>query len=451
VQQQKYVPDTTIYRWMPSIAVDNAGNVALGYSTSNASSPNFPSVAYSGRLVSDTVNTLPQTETQLIAGTGSQIFNCGGGPCSRWGDYTEMEVDPADDCTFWYVNMYYTSQTNGNSGNDTLRVGAFKFPSCTPVPPQTPVVAITKAADAPSLGAGSQIGFTVRLNNTGPVAASGLSVSDNLPAGTDVNWSIDQGNTSAGWSISGSPPNQSLTYSPTTLAGNTSTTAHVVSNTTNNSCGTYANTASFTTSNDGSSSASDSETVVCPVQLTAVVSRLTHTGIGDFDVNMPLPSALPSPQPRGVECRSSTSLGAGNYTIVFSFSNALTSVGGANASEAGCGTIAVSSRSISGSDYVVNLTGVCNAQYANVSLLNVNDSVGNHSDTVVSPDIGFLVGDVNASGRVDAADVSLVRQQTLQPIGSSNFRADVNASGRIDAADVSVARQDTLTSLPSTP
>jgi hypothetical protein len=62
--------------------------------------------------------------------------------------------------------------------------------------------------------------------------------------------------------------------------------------------------------------------------------------------------------------------------------------------------------------------------------------------------MSVLIGDVNASGRVDAADVSLVRQQTLQPLTSANFREDINASGRIDAADVSIARQYTLTSLP---
>jgi hypothetical protein len=65
--------------------------------------------------------------------------------------------------------------------------------------------------------------------------------------------------------------------------------------------------------------------------------------------------------------------------------------------------------------------------------------------------MGVLLGDVNASARVDAADVSSVRQQTLQTITTSNFRNDLNTSGRIDAADVSVARQQTLTSLPSTP
>src|SRR4029077_13606151 len=169
---------------------------------------------------------------------------------------------------------------------------------------------------------------------------------------------------------------------------------------------------------------------------------LTHGGAGDFAITMPL-SGTP-----GVECRTSASLGAGNYTIVFSFSNTLTSVGDASASESGCGAIEVSSTTISGSDYIVNLTGVCNAQYVTVTLTNVNDSAGNHSDNVSSPAMGFLIGDVNSSGRVDSADVSLVRQETLQPIDMSTFPEDINASGRIDAADVSIASQQTLTSLP---
>src|SRR5262249_35424372 len=97
VQQQIYAPDTTLYRWIPSLAVDAQGNMALGYSTSNGSSPNFPSIAYSGRLVSDAANTLPQTETQLIAGSGSQTNQCFGASCSLWGSYSSMSVDPSDD------------------------------------------------------------------------------------------------------------------------------------------------------------------------------------------------------------------------------------------------------------------------------------------------------------------------------------------------------------------
>src|SRR4029077_21073384 len=103
-----------------------------GYSTSNGTSPNFPSIAYSGRLATDPLNTLPQTETQLIAGAGSQTLLLSGQPVNRWGDYSAMSVDPADDCTFWYTNEYYSSQTNGTNGNWQTRIGSFRFPSCTP-------------------------------------------------------------------------------------------------------------------------------------------------------------------------------------------------------------------------------------------------------------------------------------------------------------------------------
>jgi hypothetical protein len=132
-QQQIYSPDTSLHRWMGSVAVDHQGNMALGYSTSNGTAPNFPSIAYSGRLAGDPANTLPQTEVQLIAGAGSQTHICGGNPCDRWGDYSAMTVDPVDDCTFWYTTEYYSSVANGAAGNWQTRIGSFKFPACTPI------------------------------------------------------------------------------------------------------------------------------------------------------------------------------------------------------------------------------------------------------------------------------------------------------------------------------
>jgi len=153
VQEQIYGPDSTLHRWMGSIAADIQGNAALGYSTSNATSPNFPSIAYSGRLAGDPLNTLPQTETQLIAGAGSQTGTCGGSPCHRWGDYASMSVDPSDGCTFWYTTEYYTSQANGSNSPPiwSTRIGSFKFPSCaapTPAPSATPTATPTSTPAA---------------------------------------------------------------------------------------------------------------------------------------------------------------------------------------------------------------------------------------------------------------------------------------------------------------
>src|SRR5262245_37411439 len=106
VQSATWDPDAAnlMPRFMPSLAVNRNGDLALGYSTSNATTK--PAIKYAGRLAGDPVNTFSQTEQVLIQGDGTQTGNCGGGPCTRWGDYSAMSVAP-DGCTFWYTNMYY--------------------------------------------------------------------------------------------------------------------------------------------------------------------------------------------------------------------------------------------------------------------------------------------------------------------------------------------------------
>ena len=49
------------------------------------------------------------------------------GTSSRWGDYSSMTVDPVDDCTFWYTQEYYATDS---SFNWRTRIGNFKFDSC---------------------------------------------------------------------------------------------------------------------------------------------------------------------------------------------------------------------------------------------------------------------------------------------------------------------------------
>ncbi len=117
-QQGTYAPGDGNYRWMGSLAVDQDGNMALGYSAS--SSTLYPSIRYAGRLNGEPLGQLLQGEASLIEGAGSQTGS------NRWGDYSRMSVDPADDCTFWYTQEYFKTV----SGNWTTRVGSFKFPSC---------------------------------------------------------------------------------------------------------------------------------------------------------------------------------------------------------------------------------------------------------------------------------------------------------------------------------
>jgi Tol biopolymer transport system component len=172
------------------------------------------------------------------------------------------------------------------------------------------------------------------------------------------------------------------------------------------------------------------------VQLNAVVSTKIHGTAGAFDVDLPL-SGNP-----GLECRSG---GAnGDYTLVFTFANPLMGVDSVNVSS---GT--VSSRAI-GSDphqYIVNLSGVTNAQTITISLTNVGDSVGNFSNAI-SVSMGVLVGDVNASRVVTSGDTNLCKAQALQTVTTANFRNDINASGSITTGDVNLIKQNALSQLP---
>ena len=135
-------------------------------------------------------------------------------------------------------------------------------------PPSAPLVGpeltITKTANAPEVSAGDPIGFTITVSNIGRTAdATDVTVSDPLPGGTGVNWSISP--PVSGFSISGSAPNQTLNGSFATLAAGANATVHVVSPTSFASCGTYSNTASASASNAQSPSpASATITVDCP-------------------------------------------------------------------------------------------------------------------------------------------------------------------------------------------
>lgn len=124
-QQGTYAPGDGIHRWMGSIAMDKKGNMALGYSVVDGTSV-FPGIRYTGRLAGDTLGQMTLGEGTIIDGSGIQRTTN-----SRWGDYTDITVDPTDDCTFWYVNEYYTlaGQISSTAGWQT-RIGTFKLPGC---------------------------------------------------------------------------------------------------------------------------------------------------------------------------------------------------------------------------------------------------------------------------------------------------------------------------------
>ena len=124
-QQGTYNPGDGVHRWMGSVAQDKFGNMALGYSVVNGVDV-YPGIRYTGRLAGDPLGMMTLGEGVIVNGSGVQITTN-----SRWGDYTSMNVDPVDDCTFWYVNEYYTAagQASSAAGWQT-RIASFKLPGC---------------------------------------------------------------------------------------------------------------------------------------------------------------------------------------------------------------------------------------------------------------------------------------------------------------------------------
>ncbi|MGI8435409.1 MAG: hypothetical protein ACR2NX_00665 [Chthoniobacterales bacterium] len=174
------------------------------------------------------------------------------------------------------------------------------------------------------------------------------------------------------------------------------------------------------------------------VTLAGVASTKTHGSAGAFGINLPLSGNL------GIECRSGGA--TGDYTLVFTFTNTLASVGSASVS-AGTGSVASSGIGADAHQYLVNLTGVANAQVLGVSLSNVNDSAGN-SSSAVPVSMGVLLGDTTGNGTVSATDVGQTKAFSGQPLDATNFRADVNLSGGINASDIGVVKANSGTTLP---
>jgi hypothetical protein len=195
-QQGTFAPDAN-WRWMAGIAIDKAGDIAVGYSLS--SSTVRPSLGIAARLPSDPAGTLGP-ETVAFSGAGSQTTTL-----NRWGDYSAMTVDPEDDCTFWYTNEYIP--TNGTF-NWRTRIVSFSVPGCV----TTPVAALnpTSVPFAEQAVGTSSSPQAVQLTNNGPgdltingITASGdFSETDNcvspLTAGTSCTINVTFSPTAAG-------------------------------------------------------------------------------------------------------------------------------------------------------------------------------------------------------------------------------------------------------------
>jgi hypothetical protein len=201
-QQGTFAPDDGAHRWMGSIAMDQQGDMGLGYSVSGSSQN--PSIRYTGRVPSDALGTM-ETESSLKEGLGSQTgYN-------RWGDYSSMRIDPSDDCTFWYVNEYYTM----NASYDWhTRIGSFKFDSCGT--PPTPDFSLSASPTSQTVAQGVSAQYTITANSIGGFGGSvALSIQGGCPATFLCSFSVNPVNAGSSSMLTVTPSGSA----PTTPVG----------------------------------------------------------------------------------------------------------------------------------------------------------------------------------------------------------------------------------------
>ncbi len=187
-QEGTYSPaDGATHHLIGAVATDKQGNIGFGFNVTKTSAPIiYPSLAYSGRLATDSLGVMTQVETTVAAGAAVETSG-------RWGDYYQMTVDPADDCTFWFVGMYRPS------GSWQTRAQNFKFSSCSGVVPTTYTVS---GAVTTSTGAGV----------SGVTVSSGGSSGSSDTAGSYAIIGLANG------SYTLTPSKSGCTFSPTSRA-----------------------------------------------------------------------------------------------------------------------------------------------------------------------------------------------------------------------------------------
>jgi hypothetical protein len=156
-QEGTFTSDDGDARFLGGIAINGRGDIGLGYSVS--STEKYPSLRYTGRRSNDQLGQMTIEEYEFAIGTGSRTES------ARFGDYTNMAVDPIDN-SFWFTSEYIkadgsfaTSIVNFSVGKDTFDL--------------TPIALIAPMS-SPDLSATETV--VIEIKNTGLEPATNIQV-----------------------------------------------------------------------------------------------------------------------------------------------------------------------------------------------------------------------------------------------------------------------------------
>lgn len=358
-QQGTFAPDAN-YRWMGSVAMDSAGDLAVGYSES--SSTLNPSVYYAGRIPTDPANTL-EAEVNLVAGTGSQT----GSSLSRWGDYSALSVDPVDDCTFWYTQEYI--KTNG-AFNWNTRIGNFKFPGCGST---TPDYTLSSSPTSVSIAQGNSGTSTITVNPLSGFTGSVALTATGLPSGVTASFNPTSTTGTSTLTLTASSI-ATIGTATVTITGTSGTLSHTTTvSLTVSAGGTPTATLSPSTLTFGST-AVGATSASQPVTLTnSGTAALVITGIG-IGTNYTQTNNCGGSVAAGTSCTINVSFAP---TTTGTLTGTLTAVDNATPSQQ---TVTTTGTGIAGADYSLS---------ASPSSLSILQGAAGTSTVTVSPISGF--------------------------------------------------------------
>ena len=174
------------YTFFPGLAVNSADQLKIGFA---ASAPSIYGGAYvAGRVPADPPGTVGPSGT-VRAGV-DYYYRAFGGARNRWGDYSGVAIDPADDGTFWIYNQWADVRGTIISGEDGRWGTAWL--ECSFSPDAADLVVSDFAAPC-CVYEGQQIGaqMFVEVTNNGP----GASVACQLGLYVSADSVIDPGDT----------------------------------------------------------------------------------------------------------------------------------------------------------------------------------------------------------------------------------------------------------------
>ncbi|MBL0121727.1 MAG: hypothetical protein IPP88_03020 [Betaproteobacteria bacterium] len=187
---------------------------------------------------------------------------------------------------------------------------------------------------------------------------------------------------------------------------------------------------------NGSASAAVSVTPQSTLVLQSAHSRKTHGAAGEFAVPINLNATIDgnvSVEPR---------ISSGSQKVTFDFNQPIVSVGSVSIFDQNGTEIGQTFVSRANSRITVILTGVPDRTRVEIRLADVNQS----RDVNVA--MGFLVGDVHESRRVNSIDILTTKKRLMSPTNSVNFRADVTTAGFISPVALSAVKARSGLTLP---